>query len=213
MESGRSSSEFYYDHLWLKKYSWSQSDLQFENLQENKKPKILFLAQLHPTLCSPIDVTCQAPLSMGFPRQEYWSEDAISYSRGSSQPRDQTHISCVSCIGRQILYYPPPGKLTGLLASSMEASLTCSSSTSQVGEGRAARRWPSSPTALSQHRAATHSDFLPEADGGQDSLHALSTSNLPDQGLCSLVLEGPVSGLQFIPNSPVETTHPHGVSS
>jgi len=30
---------------------------------------------------------------------------AISSSRGSSQPRDQTHISCVSCIGRQILYH------------------------------------------------------------------------------------------------------------
>ena len=26
-----------------------------------------------------------------------------SSSRGSSQPRDQTHISCTSCIGRQIL--------------------------------------------------------------------------------------------------------------
>ena len=29
---------------------------------------------------------------------------AISYSRGASQPRDQTHISCLSCIGRWILY-------------------------------------------------------------------------------------------------------------
>ena len=29
---------------------------------------------------------------------------AISPSRGSSQPRDQTHGSCSSCIGRQILY-------------------------------------------------------------------------------------------------------------
>ena len=29
---------------------------------------------------------------------------AISSSRGSSQPRDQTHVSCVSFIGRQILY-------------------------------------------------------------------------------------------------------------
>ena len=29
---------------------------------------------------------------------------AISYSRGSSQPRDWTHISCISCIGRWILY-------------------------------------------------------------------------------------------------------------
>ena len=30
--------------------------------------------------------------------------DAISSSRESSQLRDQTHVSCVSCIGRQILY-------------------------------------------------------------------------------------------------------------
>ena len=30
---------------------------------------------------------------------------AISYSKGSSQPRDRTHISCVSCIGRQILQH------------------------------------------------------------------------------------------------------------
>ena len=32
---------------------------------------------------------------------------AISFSRGSSQPRNWTHISC---IGRQILYTEPPGK-------------------------------------------------------------------------------------------------------
>ena len=30
---------------------------------------------------------------------------AISFSRGSSQSRDQTHISCVSCSGSQILYH------------------------------------------------------------------------------------------------------------
>ena len=30
---------------------------------------------------------------------------AISYSRGSSQPRDQTYISRVSCIGKWILYH------------------------------------------------------------------------------------------------------------
>ena len=29
----------------------------------------------------------------------------ISYSRGSSQPRDQTHISYVSCFGRRVLYH------------------------------------------------------------------------------------------------------------
>ena len=30
---------------------------------------------------------------------------AISYSRGSSQHRGGTHVSCVSCIGRWILYH------------------------------------------------------------------------------------------------------------
>ena len=30
---------------------------------------------------------------------------AISSSRGSSCPKDQTHVSYVSCIGRQVLYH------------------------------------------------------------------------------------------------------------
>ena len=51
---------------------------------------------------TPQTVACQAPLSMGFPRQEYGSGLP---SRGSSQPRDCTYVSCVSCIGRWILYH------------------------------------------------------------------------------------------------------------
>ena len=60
-------------------------------------------------------VRLQAPPSMGFSRQEYWSGlplpspkktgvVANSSSRGSSQPRDWSHVSCGSCIGRWILY-------------------------------------------------------------------------------------------------------------
>jgi len=30
---------------------------------------------------------------------------AVSFSRGSFQPRDQTHFFCVSCIGSQVLYH------------------------------------------------------------------------------------------------------------
>ena len=29
---------------------------------------------------------------------------AISYSKGSSQPRDQTYVCCISCTGRWVLY-------------------------------------------------------------------------------------------------------------
>ena len=37
---------------------------------------------------------------------------AMPSSRGSSQPRDQTYVSYVSCIGRSSLPLAPPGKLT-----------------------------------------------------------------------------------------------------
>ena len=57
-------------------------------------------AQLYPTLCSPpgssVHGICQARILK-------WV--ATSSSRGSSQPRDQTHISCISCTGRLILYH------------------------------------------------------------------------------------------------------------
>ena len=62
--------------------------------------------QLFPTLWT---VAYQAPLSTGFSRQGYWSEVPMLSSRGSSWVRDQTHFSCISCIGRRILYHKPPG--------------------------------------------------------------------------------------------------------
>ena len=48
----------------------------------------------------------QAPLSMGFSRHKYWSGfPCSSFSKGSSQPRDRTHISYISCTGRQVLHH------------------------------------------------------------------------------------------------------------
>ena len=45
----------------------------------------------------PWTVVCQAPLSMGFSRQNYWGGLPFpSPSREFSQPRDRTHISCTS---------------------------------------------------------------------------------------------------------------------
>ena len=63
------------------------------------------VAQLCLTICNPMD--CSPPGSSVhgiFPaRMLEWI--AISCSRGSSWPRDWTHIFCGSCIGRQILYH------------------------------------------------------------------------------------------------------------
>ena len=54
---------------------------------------------------TPWTVAHQAPLSMRFSRQEYWSGVPFPSPGESSQPKDQTHICCISCIGRQILYH------------------------------------------------------------------------------------------------------------
>ena len=51
---------------------------------------------------TPWTVTQQVPLSMGV-RARMLEWGAISCSGGSSQLRDQTYVSCVSCIGRSSL--------------------------------------------------------------------------------------------------------------
>ena len=54
--------------------------------------------QLSPTLCNPMTVACQAPLPMGILQARILEWIAIPSSRGSSPPRDQTHVSCGSCM-------------------------------------------------------------------------------------------------------------------
>ena len=39
-----------------------------------------------------------------FPREEYWSGLPFPFPGESYRPRDRTCVSCISCIGRQILY-------------------------------------------------------------------------------------------------------------
>ena len=68
---------------------------------------VLFVCavQLCLTLCNPMD--CSPPDSSVYrifrARILVWV--AISFSRGSSQPRDRNCISCAFCIGRQVLYH------------------------------------------------------------------------------------------------------------
>ena len=56
---------------------------------------------------TPWTVAFQAPLSIGFPRQEILEWVAISFSRGSSSPRDQT---CISRLTGGFFTTEPPGK-------------------------------------------------------------------------------------------------------
>ena len=59
---------------------------------------------------APRTVAHQAPLSMEFPKQEYWSEVPFL-----TPGHHQTHISYVSCIVRWILYHSTPWKALGSL--------------------------------------------------------------------------------------------------
>ena len=56
------------------------------------------------TLCDPTDCSPPGSSVHGILQARILEWVAISFSRGSSQLRDQTHIFFVSCIDRQILY-------------------------------------------------------------------------------------------------------------
>ena len=66
------------------------------------KISLCSITQSCPTLWPPQIIAHQAPLSMELRTLEW---PAIPFSGGSSQSRDWTHISCISCIGRQFLYH------------------------------------------------------------------------------------------------------------
>ena len=57
------------------------------------------------TLCDLMDCSPPGSSVHGVFQARMLEWVAISFFRGSSQPRDQTCISCVSCIGKQILYH------------------------------------------------------------------------------------------------------------
>ena len=61
--------------------------------------------QLCQTLCDPVDCSPLGFSVHGILQARILEWVAVSSSRGSSQPRDQTRISYVSCIGRQVPYH------------------------------------------------------------------------------------------------------------
>ena len=63
------------------------------------------LAQLYAPLCNPMDCTLPGSSVHGIFQARIPEWVTISYSRTSSQPRDWTWDSCISCIGRLILYH------------------------------------------------------------------------------------------------------------
>ena len=63
---------------------------------------LILCAQSCPTVCGPMVYSPPGFSANGIFQARILSRGAISYSRGSSQPRDRSLISCVSCFGRLI---------------------------------------------------------------------------------------------------------------
>ena len=58
------------------------------------------IAKSCPALKTPWTIACQAPLSMGFARQEYWS--VLPFSSSGIFPTQESYSNLLHC--RQILY-------------------------------------------------------------------------------------------------------------
>ena len=98
---------------WAAVYGIAQSQTRLKRLSSSSSSIVSCLKDLnhipcteHACILSPDQlfatswtVAYQAPLSMEFSRQEYWS-GFLSYSTGSSWSRDRIHVSRVSYIGR-----------------------------------------------------------------------------------------------------------------
>ena len=70
------------------------------------------LLQLYLILCDPMDYSLPGSSIHGISQAKILEWVAISFSRGSSQPRDQTCVSYI-CTGRRVagsLPLAPPGK-------------------------------------------------------------------------------------------------------
>ena len=62
---------------------------------------VVLVAQSCLTLCDPVDCSLPGSSVHGIFQARMLERVAMPSSRGSSQPRDGTHVSCVSCIRRQ----------------------------------------------------------------------------------------------------------------
>ena len=63
-----------------------------------------------PTFCDPMDCSLLGSSVHGILQARILEWVVISFSRGSSQPRDQTRVPCVSCIAGGFFTRVLPGK-------------------------------------------------------------------------------------------------------
>ena len=84
------------------RYVWFWMFLSLES--QNVCVYVWALVQLDLTLGDPMDWSTPGSSVHRIFQARILEWVAMSFSRGSAWPRDWTHISCISCIGKQVLY-------------------------------------------------------------------------------------------------------------
>ena len=82
---------------WLNTYYTAENNQSFLCVRLCAHTCVQFM---YLTLCDPIDCSPPGSSIHGIFQAKILAWVVISYFRGSSQPRDRTHVSCVSCIGK-----------------------------------------------------------------------------------------------------------------
>ena len=77
--------------------------VEFQSI--NKEVVVALVVQSCPTVCNPINVACQAPVSMEFSRQEYWSglpfPSAVDLSDPGIKPGSPALQDILYCLSHQ----------------------------------------------------------------------------------------------------------------
>ena len=76
-------------------------------------------------LCNPMDGSPPGSSVHGIPQARILVWVAISFSRGSSWPRDRIHVSWVFCIGRRFFTTEPPGQSTVMKSRGRRENCHC----------------------------------------------------------------------------------------
>ena len=78
--------------------------IKTEGWTGNEKIVVVYLLSLVPLFMTPWNIVCQAPLSMGFPRQEYWS--GLPFPSPGDLPDPGTELTTPALAGR--FFTPEP---------------------------------------------------------------------------------------------------------
>ena len=89
----------------LASWSWIPSPQNCKKIKFCCLSYLCSVAQPCLTLCDPMDCSPPGSSVHGSSQARILEWVTISFSRGFFWPRDQTWVSCISCIGRQILYH------------------------------------------------------------------------------------------------------------